>query len=88
MTKSLVSLIRMLDRMREPEFDFREWDDFVSIKQKQSDLEPWRKRCAEIEVRYSGLSNGRFLTDEGWLALEKLENELQIAHNCENKTKL
>jgi hypothetical protein len=78
MKLSLKEIADLIGRLEQRDFDFSEWDDFVSIAHKDATTEKWAQIFRNLELEYSDLKNRKFLTETGWQELKKWQNILNV----------
>ena len=73
-------IANLIERFVSNNCDIWEWDDFISIKQANPEIEKIRLYCADIINIYPSLCHKYYCSQEG---IQKLkEYAILIKHNC------
>lgn len=54
-----------------------DWDDFISIKQKDPEIEKIRQLCAELPERFPPIVSGNYCNEKGLEVLKKILIDLK-----------
>ena len=57
-----------------------DWDDFLSVKQKDPEIEKIRLFCAQISDLFPPTKNGEYCNEEGTLALQNFAQALEVGN--------
>ena len=78
MVKNKVQLAELLEGFVNGTCDEWEWDDFISVPQKDPELEAVRLRCETLDVEFPPRKAREYCNDEGAAILLNYAQQLRI----------